>query len=349
MAAQPTRRSPRILALSTIANRQPASPSHAKASAKRCKSSSTRSSKRKAPIRDSDVPNTKDVPRPSKRRRLDASIYTVRSEPDPQYLAPSAIAKARKQYFAGDFNPFHILPIWGTNPYNAIWKEYKFPDPTIHTLPPMDPPPPLKRLSIRYSELTSVEVIRNWDGHEGSENDTSIFRTSYKGKVYILKLFRSWAPLGGAEWGPHKFAREKRAYEYLLHGGVCAEGFVPMCYGWFQLRVPKKSGWLRSVASDETPPYALLIEYIPDAVPLSVSNISVSAAEQLHLAAEFVHGAGVLHNDIYPRNTLLRPDGTVVIIDFDRASTLPRADVNRLSLKFEMQHCWCMCYSRMIN
>ncbi|KZT24943.1 hypothetical protein NEOLEDRAFT_1178714 [Neolentinus lepideus HHB14362 ss-1] len=211
----------------------------------------------------------------------------------------------------------------------------------------MDPPPPLKRLRIRYSELTSVEVIR--DSDEEGEHDTSIFRTSYKGKVYILKLFRSWALLGGAEWGPHKFAREKRAYEYLLHGGVCAQGFVPMCYGWFQLRVPKKSGWLRSFASDKTPPYGLLIEYIPDAVPLSVSNISVSAAEQLHLAAEFVHGAGVLHNDIYPRNTLLRPDGTVVIIDFDRASTWPDEDVDRLSLKFEMQHCWAMCFNRMLT
>ncbi|KZT24946.1 hypothetical protein NEOLEDRAFT_379871 [Neolentinus lepideus HHB14362 ss-1] len=188
MAAQPTRRSPRILALSTIANRQTASPSHAIASAKCCKSSSTRSSKRKAPVKDYEVPQAKDLPHPSKRRCLDASIYTVRSEPDPQFLAPAAIAKARKKYFSGHFNPLHNLPIWGTNPYNEIWKEYEFPDPKIHTLPPMDPPPPLKRLSVRYSEFTRVEVIR--DSDEEGEHDTSIFKTSYKGKVYILKLVR---------------------------------------------------------------------------------------------------------------------------------------------------------------
>ncbi|TFK47208.1 hypothetical protein OE88DRAFT_1666535 [Heliocybe sulcata] len=213
----------------------------------------------------------------------------------------------------------------------------------------MEPVDPLKQLDdVRYKELTCMEVIR--DGDEEGVDFTSIFRVRYKRKGYILKLFHSSTyPSPLVESGPHKFDREKCAYERLLHHGVCSQGFVPMCHGWFELRVPKGSTWLHSFASDEKPPNALLLEDIFDGVTLSVLNISPSIAGQALLAADQMHEAGVLHRDLQPRNTLVRSDGTVVIIDFDKASTWPHKGVNLLSLKKEMQLCWCLYFSCMLT
>ncbi|TFK47192.1 hypothetical protein OE88DRAFT_1738876 [Heliocybe sulcata] len=348
MTAQPTRRSARILALSTAVNKLSIPPSKSTFPSKSARASSAGRPKRKVQAANLDASATEDTGRSPKRRRMNAGAYTVRSKPDPQYTDPAFIAKAREEYRTTARNPLHAVPIWGRNPFKEMWKGHKFPDPKIHALPPMDPVGPLKRLNIRYRELSCVEVVR--DENEEGVDYSSIFRVRYKGKGYILKLFHSTViPDCVAECGPHKFAREKRAYERLLHHGVCAQGFVPMCYGWFELRVPKRSQWLRSFASDEKPPYALLIEDVADAETLSVLNISVPIAEQALLAAEHLHEAGVLHNDLLPRNTLVRRDGTVVIIDFDKASTWPHEDVDLLALKQEMQLCWCIYFAHMLT
>ncbi|TFK47189.1 hypothetical protein OE88DRAFT_1738874 [Heliocybe sulcata] len=349
MAPQTTRRSDRILAQSTAANKQAVSSPRPTAPSKPTKSSTTRCLKRKAPATEAahGVSATKASFLPVKRRRLDASGHIVRSEPDPQYLDTDAIAKALEQYLKSGRNPLRAVPVWGKNPFREIWKEYEFPDPKIHALPALDPVEPLKRLSVRYSELSCVEVIR--DGDEEID-DTSIFRVKYKGKVYILKLFRSSIdPCPLIETGPQKLEREKRAYERLLHHGVCSQGFVPMCHGWFELPIPKTSRWLRSFVSEEKPPCALLIEDISDGATLSIANISPSVAGQALLAADHIHKAGVLHRDLRPRNTLVRRDGTVVIIDFDKASTWPDERVDLLSLKNEMQLCWSLYFNRMLT
>ncbi|TFK47209.1 hypothetical protein OE88DRAFT_1666536 [Heliocybe sulcata] len=67
------------------------------------------------------------------------------------------------------------------------------------------------------------------------------------------------------------------------------------------------------------------------------------------LAVEYMHGAGVYHRDLYPRNTLVRRDGHVVIIDFDMSRTWPQKDVNRLSLKREKELCWSIYYQCMLT
>ncbi|TFK47194.1 hypothetical protein OE88DRAFT_1738878 [Heliocybe sulcata] len=339
------RRSARILAQSTSGNKSIYPPLRSAAHiSKPAQSSSTGRSKRKAPATSTDAVVQQDQRRLPKKRRLTVTAYTVRRDPDPKYANPTSIGKARKRFLKTSCNPFHELPVYGANPYSAIWKGLDGPDPEIHTLPTMSSAPSLKRLRVQYSELTCVEVIGGCAKEDAYAS--SVYRVRYKGEGVILKLFRSTAP---PKWVQSKFAREKHAYERLLHHGVCSQGFVPMCHGWFELVVPKKPGWLRAFASDEKPPYALLLEDIADGVPLDVSNISIPVAEQAMLAAENVHNAGVLHRDLYPRNTLVRPDNTVVIIDFDRASTWPHKGVHRLSLKVEKELCWDLYYACLLS
>ncbi|KZT24976.1 hypothetical protein NEOLEDRAFT_1178742 [Neolentinus lepideus HHB14362 ss-1] len=344
MVDQSTRRSQHIFKESNTACQ--CSPLSSLLNPRDSEPSSTRS-KRKA-CSTPDASCAEKLQKSPKKRRLDASIYTIRSEPDPEFLDPAAIVAARKSYLDSLFNPLHNVPIWGKNPYKEIWKDYRKADSKIHSLPPMNPAPKMKRLRIRYNDLTLVEAIRDLDEDEDEEVHVhSIFKVKYKDRLYILKVFRSSGKWLRVKNGKERYTREKRAYERLLQNGVCSEGFVPMCYGWFKLRVPDEPGWLRSFSGDKLSPHALLLEYIPNSVQLNVSNITVSIAEQAMLAAEYVHGAGVLHNDLDPRNTLIRPDGTVVIIDFDMASTWPDNDVNRLELKCEMSFCWSLYYTTM--
>ncbi|TFK47196.1 hypothetical protein OE88DRAFT_1811373 [Heliocybe sulcata] len=339
------RRSARILAQCTSGNKS-ASPSFRPAAhrSKPAQSSSTGRSKRKAPATGTDAVGQEDQRRLPKKRRLAATAYTVRCDPDPKYANPTSIGKARKRFLKTSSNPFHKLPVYGMNPYSAIWKDFDGQGPEIHTLPTMSSAPSLKQLRVRYSELTCVERIRGCDKEDVYA--TFVCRVRYKGEGFILKLFRSTPP---PKWVQSKFKREKRAYERLLHHGVCSQGFVPMCHGWFELVVPKTPGWLRAFAFDENPPYGLLLEDISDGVPLDVSNISIPVAEQAMLAVENMHDAGVLHRDLYPRNTLVRPDNTVVIIDFDWASTWPHKDVERLSLNEEKELCWNLYYTRLLS
>ncbi|KDQ54714.1 hypothetical protein JAAARDRAFT_101955, partial [Jaapia argillacea MUCL 33604] len=119
------------------------------------------------------------------------------------------------------------------------------------------------------------------------------------------------------------FHNEKRAYEHLLHFGVCADGFVPYCYGWFTLPVSKETPWLHPFASDNVPPNAILLEYFERAVKLDVTNVTVDIAEQGLTAISRIHDARVLHSDPYPRNHLVLPTGRFVVIDFDAALTWP--------------------------
>ncbi|KDQ52338.1 hypothetical protein JAAARDRAFT_102523, partial [Jaapia argillacea MUCL 33604] len=118
-----------------------------------------------------------------------------------------------------------------------------------------------------------------------------------------------------------RFHNEKRAYEHLLHFGVCAKGFVPQCYGWFTLPDFEGVSWLHPFVSDSKAPNAILIQYFEGAVKLDVENITVDLAEQALTAMSHIHDARVLHYDTYPRNHLVLPNGRIAIIDFDAALT----------------------------
>ncbi|KZT24987.1 hypothetical protein NEOLEDRAFT_1178750 [Neolentinus lepideus HHB14362 ss-1] len=287
------------------------------------------------------IPPLKKVTRPRKKQRVDASIYVVRSVPDPRYTKPEVLASARAFWDKKHRNPLWDANVYGRNPYDPIWKDYKQPDPLIHHLPlPVALPPKLKRLHILPEELSCVEVVCDGGREEDDEyaHVSSVFKVRYKGQVYILKVFRSTD--GHGCLGARTFTREKQAYESLLHYGVCSAGFAPICHGWFKLRIPDEPAWLKSYASDPKPAFALLIEFIPDAVQLDSRNITVPVAANAMLALEHVHGAGVLHSDLYGRNHLVHADGRVVIIDFGLARTWPHENVNRLSLKWEKEICW---------
>ncbi|TFK47210.1 hypothetical protein OE88DRAFT_1738890 [Heliocybe sulcata] len=141
MPAQTIRRSQRILARSAAADEQALPRSRKARPAEPAKSSGLRC-KRKAPATQ--------------------SIAASKEVPDPQYLEPAALAKAREEYLKnGLLNPCHSLPIWGNNPYAKIWEGFKTPDPKIHTLPPMDPVAPLKELApfvMRTTEETQIHL-----------------------------------------------------------------------------------------------------------------------------------------------------------------------------------------------
>ena len=72
---------------------------------------------------------------------------------------------------------------------------------------------------------------------------------------------------------------------------------------------------------DEFPPNAIILEYIPGMSKFWIENYSRKRAEGfIHLIQE-IHKAGVVHDDIYPRNMIVFDDDPErgMWIDFDRA------------------------------
>ena len=149
------------------------------------------------------------------------------------------------------------------------------------------------------------------------------------------------------------FTREARAYRNLLHGGACSAGVVPHCYGWSKISqaewpMSRKHDWLLHFRNDAKPLNALVLEFLPDATKMTLRTITPQRAQDAINGLDIVHRARVLHGDIHPRNLLALPEGRVVWVDFECASSWPwKRSVNQFCLQNEMALGWCWLYQKL--
>ena len=109
------------------------------------------------------------------------------------------------------------------------------------------------------------------------------------------------------------FNLEKTAYEYLQHGNVTK--YIPYVYGYgFRTR----SAWgLPGFDDDDDIYYAIVMDWLEGAEQLSVENITHEYACELLEGLSVIHGAGVLHADLFRRNMMIFPNtNDVAWIDF---------------------------------
>ncbi|OQD72918.1 hypothetical protein PENDEC_c018G03957 [Penicillium decumbens] len=169
---------------------------------------------------------------------------------------------------------------------------------------------------------SKINIIRMITFSEAS----TIFEAELDGQKYALKVFRDNGDPGYAENGRdlNRYRCESNAYEKLLASGVCESGSVPKFYGCIDRVDPAAfRRALRHYSRDKFHPRAILLEYLPNAESLNCVNYSDALYPQAIKGMKEIHRAGVLHEDIYPKNLLLvrgNPD-RLVWIDFDVATT----------------------------
>ena len=116
-----------------------------------------------------------------------------------------------------------------------------------------------------------------------------------------------------------RYRCELQAYRSLQAHNVCGKG-VPQFYGTLESLDPSAFKQdLEDFSDDKYLPCAIL-EWLPDARPLSGLKWSPQVVEPLFTALDHIHQAGVIHNDSYPKNILVVPEQQrqrIVWIDFD--------------------------------
>ncbi len=77
-----------------------------------------------------------------------------------------------------------------------------------------------------------------------------------------------------------------------------------------------------------------LADYLVERAPVSIGS-AVAVAAQVTSVLAAAHDMSLVHRDLKPRNVMIRPDGTVVVLDFGVAALLD-ADITRLTTTGEM-------------
>lgn len=130
------------------------------------------------------------------------------------------------------------------------------------------------------------------------------------------------------------FTCESNAYQRLKSKGLCEQGVIPDFYGVIENINPKEAEWephLEKFTDEELPLNAVLMEYIPNMHQIDLSTYSEERLEKLHAILKEIHAAGVLHDDLYPRNMMVQVDtGRVLWIDFDRAQTFVEGAITKM-------------------
>lgn len=136
-----------------------------------------------------------------------------------------------------------------------------------------------------------------------------------------------------------RYRCESQAYQRLQAHGVCSQGRVPKFYGTIEDLDPGLFGsQLAAFENDKQKPSAILLEYLPEAEPLTKNNIREGFVQLGLDGLEKIHAAGVIHNDPYPDNVVVSED-RLVWIDFDTAIVFPegRKKRGKLRLKVEVE------------
>ncbi|KAL3451373.1 hypothetical protein BJX65DRAFT_293393 [Aspergillus insuetus] len=117
---------------------------------------------------------------------------------------------------------------------------------------------------------------------------------------------------------------EVTAYKRLQEHGPCDRAMSPKFYGSIEDLDPNlHQPHLDMFLEDEYPPKAILLEYIPDMEAMHWTNYTDAKRDNFIRGLEEIHAAGVIHDDLYPRNMMvINGDSAKAIwIDFDRAQT----------------------------
>lgn len=111
-----------------------------------------------------------------------------------------------------------------------------------------------------------------------------------------------------------RFAREARAIEHLRHDNI--------------LEIFDYSGTHSSdcYIITEFVPGETLTELVSRAGPLP-SEVTTLIGIRLAEALDYAHASGILHRDLKPDNVMIRPDGTVKLMDFGIARFLDESQV----------------------
>ncbi|KAF8520746.1 hypothetical protein BU17DRAFT_65210 [Hysterangium stoloniferum] len=184
-------------------------------------------------------------------------------------------------------------------------------------------------------QLDSLEyrVIKRFESNDSTE--VMKVHTTVNGieKLAILKLYRDLTD-GGTERDTmlDGFILEFVAYSNITHFGLCDEGLVPHCYGWYDFAselqdgaaiLEKRHPYMSFIWEDKVPPRALLIEYLEDTAHLSPENYTPQIASDVLDTLQRIHSIGIIHRDPVMRNVLVHSDGKMFLIDFEHAYTLP--------------------------
>ncbi|OJD21069.1 hypothetical protein ACJ73_07592 [Blastomyces percursus] len=178
------------------------------------------------------------------------------------------------------------------------------------------------KIAIDFAEMELIAILK--------ESETSsIFHVNYNGKPRVLKVFHNNKDPGYANDGVRDLNRtrcEIRAYCSLKRFKICDGGFVPKFYGYMLAVNP--TSWephLDAFQHDIDLPSAILIEYLPNPVPMNSVTYSKKRFEKVNIGIRQIHLALIEHNDPYPKNVLIVPGDPerVVWIDFDVAIVYP--------------------------
>lgn len=143
---------------------------------------------------------------------------------------------------------------------------------------------------------------------------------------------------------------------------------MPKCPGWVKLSREQISQlsdsgpydcWSKHFDGDVM---GIIIQYFPNSVQLSDSNITFELAERVMHALTAIHGSYVVHNDIDEgywtvfRNCLITEQDKVIWIDFDQ-SRVPRPPIaptdggaaRRLDFWIEIATCWWKLHNAMAS
>ncbi|KAE8152927.1 hypothetical protein BDV25DRAFT_127551 [Aspergillus avenaceus] len=154
--------------------------------------------------------------------------------------------------------------------------------------------------------------------------NSAVFKVKICERLCVMKVYHDRGP---SEWDPtdyevNLFVCESSAYRRMKDKGLCRQGIIPEFYGTITKIQPSLWPDLHMFLHDKLPPNAVLIEYIPDAQVLDLSNYSRDCLVVLRDTLDKIHQAGVLHGDPMPRNMMIssRRD-RALWIDFDSAQT----------------------------
>ncbi|KAI0666372.1 hypothetical protein C8Q78DRAFT_1156925 [Trametes maxima] len=215
--------------------------------------------------------------------------------------------------------------------------------------------------------------------HVSPSSNRALFKVLIGGQLRLIKIFSAAARPGYEDLKTPKerFDIELWAYSHLMRSGVCDAGAAPRCFGWIEVspqhardanklvretqrnmntsdpdEVPV---WAFPVFDDASPATALVLEYLSNSTPLIIENVTPRRADMALRALSRVHGAYILHGDVWKsRNILIVRDDEgnderVVIVDYDHAMDPTMGLVTRLILLMELAHTWILTYSYMLS
>ncbi|PLB49076.1 hypothetical protein P170DRAFT_408052 [Aspergillus steynii IBT 23096] len=172
-------------------------------------------------------------------------------------------------------------------------------------------------VGINPSDVTFLELLQE-------SKNSAVFKVRVRGRMCVMKVYhdRGLSECDPPDYDVNLFSRESSAYRRMKERGLYRQGVVPDFYGTITQIQPTLWPSLHMFLQDKLAPNAVLIEYIPDAQQIDLSNFSKDYLVQLRDSLYSIHQAGVLHGDPKPRNMIIsRKQNRVLWIDFDSAQT----------------------------